>query len=81
MDIKATKVHFRMWQEGDCIALFPEDTGWESRFIGSYQHVGQHGSASPDLIVMLTPATPEQYADLKQELEAQPYAYKLEVLP
>ncbi len=35
----------------------------------SYQHVGQHGAASSELVRELRPATPAEYADLLAELK------------
>ena len=62
------KVIFRVFEpEGDVIALFPgmpEGTG----FINSYQHIGQHGAATPSLIKELRPATEEEYLPLLKEL-------------
>lgn len=65
-----TKVLFRKYHNGDIIALFPEipsDIG--GRYCLSYEHVGQHGSANPRLVVRYTkPALPEEYAELAEEL-------------
>lgn len=69
-----TIVIFRMFG-GDVIALFPgipENTG----FCSSYMHVGQHGSADYRAVIRTSrPATPEEYNDLKKELESAPYNY------
>lgn len=76
-----TKVIFRKTRpEGDIIAVFPliphDTTGVN---MVCYQHVGQHGSASPDWVSRGTaPATPEEYAPLKRELES--LGYKLELV-
>jgi hypothetical protein len=54
--------------DSECIAFLmdvPANTGC----IMSYMHVGQHGEASLDFVRECKPATPEQYADLKNELE------------
>lgn len=72
-DTHTTKTIFRMWLNGSgCIALFPQMPGtnaWDT--CGSYEHVGQHGAASPGLVMAHTrPATPAEYADLKTELES-----------
>ena len=81
-----TKVVFRKWRkrEGEgIIALFPEIPADLSGYLcQSYQHVGQHGAASYDKLVSVqnaptVPATPEEYADLKEELES--IGYVLEV--
>jgi hypothetical protein len=60
---------FRVFRDGDVLALFPyEDEG--NGFCSSYQHVGQHGLADYDACVNQTrPATPKEYSALKRELE------------
>lgn len=70
MDKHSTRMIFRTWPDeegGDAIALMPDKT--ELGGISSYQRVGQHGTAHPDLITDLDPATPEQVAELRAELE------------
>ncbi|MET7241969.1 hypothetical protein ABZT49_01240 [Methylobacterium sp. EM32] len=72
---EVTRVAFRVFPEGDVIALFPdivEGTGT----ISSFQHVGQHGAASRGLVKELRPATAEESADLRRELESAPYHYR-----
>lgn len=67
-----TKVIFRFWKESkDVIAIFPEDTGDMSPYTcSSYEHVGQHGACNPFHIIDSSRlAKPEEYADLKAELE------------
>jgi hypothetical protein len=71
-------VVFRVFPEGDVIALFPNDICDARDNITSYQHVGQHGAASPSLIEELRPATPKEYGPLKKELES--IGYELEVI-
>ena len=64
-----TKVIFRKFEEGDIIALFPELVGTNDiSTCMSYQHVGQHGAASVDLVYDTKPATPSEYKDLYDEL-------------
>jgi hypothetical protein len=66
-----TPVVFRKWPEsegGEVIALFPHERELDGS-ITSYQHTGQHGAASPDLVYRTKAATKAQYADLKRELE------------
>lgn len=75
---KQQKVVFRWW-EGAVIALFPEEpadyAGYDCE---SYMHVGQHGASSDVEIVRNSrPATPDEYAGLKRELER--LGYRLEV--
>lgn len=78
-------VVFRKWRKkwGDgIIALFPYEKWSDSSYAklcGSYEHVGQHGAAEYLTCIQRTkPATAEEYADLKAELEQ--IGYKLIVL-
>ena len=86
-----TIVVFRKWPEwasigkhrevncvsGGIIALFPEVPG-SPGFCSSYEHIGQHGSADYGYVISkTTPATPEEYAGLKRELESKPFEYVL----
>jgi hypothetical protein len=71
-----TKVVFRKFrgEYNDVIALFPEEQVNENRHICmSYMHVGQHGPASYSLIDSTFPAKPEEYFNLKNELESMGY--------
>ena len=72
MDIVKVKVKFRKFEDGEVIALFPEEK-WNEDTIASYLHVGQHGGASPELVNDLKPATKKEYAELKAELESLGY--------
>lgn len=66
-----TKVIFRKWKHtGDVIALFPEHPGTnDPNTCQSYEHVGQHGAADPDIVQgCTTRATPDEYRDLLNEL-------------
>lgn len=77
-----TKVIFRKFRDnGEIIALFPEEPGTlDIDTCSSYMHNGQHASASVRLMDITDPATPEEYADLKRELENYgPEPYDLEV--
>jgi len=78
-DTHETAVHFRKWDNGDIIAIFPNEKADMRGNVMSYEHVGQHGGASPKLIRELKPAKPNEYAELKNELEKQ-IGYKLKVL-
>ena len=64
------KTIYRAFKDGDVIALFPQIAGniggWTCQ---SYMHVGQHGSASPDIVNITRLAKPEEYAELHDELE------------
>jgi len=67
-----TKVIFRIDKaitNREVTAVFPEHVRCYSE-IACYAHVGHHSICSYDWYLKKTkPATPEQYADLKQELE------------
>jgi len=64
----------------DMIALFPE-IKWDRQglFCTSYMHMGQHGGADYNIVTCGTtkPATPEEYSDLKTELESIGYILKI----
>ena len=73
-----TVVIFRKFDDGDIIAMFPEDPGTlDPCTCSSYQQTGQHGAASITLAQCTKPASPAEYADLKQELES--LGYNLEI--
>ncbi|MDC1446566.1 hypothetical protein N8344_01180 [bacterium] len=62
------KVVFRKFDNGDVIALFPEEEQGRG-LITSYMEIGQHGDASKSLITDLEPASKEEYAELAAELK------------
>lgn len=64
-------------KDPDLFAYFLEETH-HGDFKTAYSHVGQHSSAHPDYAKESRPATPEEYAPLKAELES--LGYNLEVL-
>ena len=81
-DKEKTKVIFRVFKgyaEGEVIAIFPEELGNNNHWnCASYMHQGQHSSCSPDFLIGVTRiAKPEEYADLKAELES--IGYNLEI--
>lgn len=63
------------------LAVFPNEKYSNANpfTVMCYSHVGQHSAASPEYIKLCAPATPEQYADLKAELES--IGYNLNILP
>ena len=65
-----TKVIFRKFKSENksIIAIFPEFPGSLPSYYMNYQHIGQHGDGN-DYLSNTLPATPEEYADLKKELE------------
>jgi hypothetical protein len=83
-DFERTVVMFRKWPEregGDVIALFPyvpaDDYGL---YCQSFMHLGQHARANLGRVIEVTrPATPDEYAALRRELESPPYGYRLAV--
>lgn len=69
-------VVFRVFPEGDVIALFPSER--DRNMIMSYQHLVQHSLASPELVRELRPATPAERANLLAELKRIGYHLRLE---
>lgn len=82
----ATLVKFRKWTggrfDGDITAVFPQ-LNYNKRLEGNlvkvgYAHIGQHTAVSKDWVKTETePATPEEYAALKAELEQIGYTLKI----
>jgi len=75
-----TKVIFRKFKDTnkDIVALFPDEkydsVGSGRNYCWSYMHYGQHGSADYHYVVQTsTPAKPEEYQELKKELEDRGY--------
>ena len=81
-DEQATKVLFLVNEKDpndpDLFAYFPEEEGDRSGNKTAYSHVGQHSAASPAYAEESREATPEEYQDLKAELEG--LGYNLDVL-
>ncbi len=73
---KQTNMVFRVFPEGDVIAIFIDEIADHKNNLMSYQHVGQHGACSPELIDELRPATLEEADDLKAELLSLGYDFK-----
>ena len=82
IDNDITKVFFlvneRDPKDPDLFAYFPEEIH-NGEYRTAYSHIGQHSSAHPDYAKESRQASPEEYADLKAELENQ-VGYNLEVL-
>jgi hypothetical protein len=81
--IETTKVQFLVNEKDpenlDVFAYFPEENhDPQGKFKTSYSHVGQHSAIHPQYAAESRPATPEEYVDLKAELES--IGYNLEVL-
>jgi hypothetical protein len=67
----ADLVVFRKWRDtSTIIALFPElAADYQGWYCDAYEHVGQHGGADFHGVVQhTTPARPNEYADLAEEL-------------
>ena len=78
-----TPVLFRMFAPrdgGECIAIFPAEPGTNDQYTcNSYLHKGQHGACDPYSLMRITRrATPDEYHDLKTELES--IGYQLRVI-
>jgi hypothetical protein len=62
-------VIFRKFKEGDIIALFPSlPADLNYYHCTSYMHIGQHSSASIDIIGDTKPVTEQEYKPLYDEL-------------
>jgi hypothetical protein len=75
-----TKVQFLVNDvsgDGELFAYFPEEQ-YNDKYKSGYSHVGQHSAVHPKYAEESREATPEEYADLKAELES--IGYNLEVL-
>ena len=68
-----TDVIFRKWKDGDIVALFPYEIESGLNFCLSYEHNGQHGRASLDIIKVTKPAGIAESEFLKKELESLGY--------
>ncbi len=79
MDKEKTKTVFRIYPDGEVIALFPQiavTTGGYN--CQSYMQVGQHGGADIDIVVRDTRlAKPKEYKTLLKELRQIGYNVKI----
>ena len=83
-DTKETPVLFRCDPYGpvknEVTAVFPcEPAHLHGYYMTCYAHIGQHSSCDYGWYKKTRPATPKEYADLKQELESAPYGYQLKI--
>lgn len=63
--------------KGQVTAMFPYEIELNYN-VGAYVHVGQHHNVDYDTVIQQTrPATPEEYKDLKAELESIGYILKV----
>ena len=66
-------------ESSDIFAFFPEQQyGIGAAHFDSYAHIGQHGACDIDYARESRKATPDEYKDLKTELES--IGYNLEIL-
>ncbi len=82
--VKETNTDILKCHADDVYAYFPKE--YFSKEIPSlnhlrtcYAHIGQHSACHPDYAKESRPATPEEYKDLKEELES--IGYNLIILP
>jgi hypothetical protein len=79
---EVTKVQFLVNEKDpenpDLFAYFPDNIH-NGEYRDCYSHIGQHSSCHPEYAEESRPATPEEYADLKAELENQ-IGYELDVI-
>lgn len=70
IQVEPVKVIFRKWPgTKDVIALFPEIPGsYVSSLCQSYEHVGQHGSASESIMRYTKHASLQEAQELMEEL-------------
>jgi len=87
-DTEETPVVFRVARSegpGDSMAaritaVFPTIAAdHDGRTMSCYAHLGQHGGCTWEWYHTTRAAKPEEYADLKRELESAPYGYRLKV--
>ncbi len=71
MDKEKTKTVFRIHPDGDVIALFPQiAASVEGYPCQSYMHVGQHGAARINCVILQTRlAKPAEFNPLLKELK------------
>ena len=74
-----TEVVFRKFKDGNVIALFPYNVENYKGDIASYMHVGQHSAADYIHVLYQTELiiNPEEYKELKNELENIGYNLKV----
>ena len=82
-DTHKTKVQFlideKQSQWPEVFAYFPEENyDYDGQLKMSYAHIGQHSACHPDYAAESRPATVQEYADLKKELES--IGYNLEII-
>ncbi len=66
---ETTKVKFYIDKDSEILAYFPTEVFDSKGNKACYAHIGQHSACSPGYVQSLKPASPDQYADLLQELK------------
>ena len=75
--VEQTDTVFRMFPEGDVVALFPAIAADLDGRCSSYMHIGQHGAADYQHVIGRTrPARPDEYRELLVELGGIGYAMR-----
>ena len=75
--VEETETVFRMFPEGDVIALFPTVPADLAGHCSSYMHIGQHGAADYHHVIGRTrPAGSDEHHDLLLELSRLGYAVR-----
>lgn len=79
MKEQPTIVQFRVFPDGDVIAIFPGvEYSRADHHCLSYMHVGQHAACDAQGVIRSTkPATLEQSAPLRRELESRGYVLRV----
>ena len=81
-DDHETPVIFRAdrGKDPEITAVFPcEPHDLQGLSMSCYAHIGQHGGCCLEWYHKTRAAKPEEYADLKRELEAAPFGYRLKI--
>lgn len=78
----ATLVKFRVHPvNNDLMAFFPQlkygYNGYRNDLKTCYSHIGQHSACAKEYEQECRPATPEEYKELKEELESIGYVLKV----
>jgi hypothetical protein len=78
---KPVAVLFRIYPEGDVIALFPDIPGTSGQDCSCYQHIGQHSSAHFNYVCQNTrKAHKKEYQALFNELTHEPFNYEFRII-
>ena len=70
-------IFYREPHNNSVLAVFPDVIENRHGNMCCYSHVGQHSSCSPGYLKKCKPAEPDEYQDLKRELEGIGYTLKI----